>query len=202
MVDKKHEITLGVLNAVHENSHITQRSMAGELGIALGLANAYLRRCIKKGLIKVNQIPANRYAYYLTPQGFSEKSRLTGAYLTRGFHFFRLARAQFSDIYKACEERGQRRIVLHGLTDLAEIAVLCAGEYDVEIVSIFDASSKLDNYSGIPITLTLGQETSFDAVLITDFGNPQQAYDSLTKILAFEKVYAPEILKAHRESNL
>ena len=49
---------------------MTQRSMANELGIALGMANAYIKRCIRKGFIKVRQIPSNRYAYYLTPTGF------------------------------------------------------------------------------------------------------------------------------------
>ena len=88
------EITLGILNAVHENERITQRSIAEDLGIALGLANAYLKRCARKGLIKVRQAPANRYAYYLTPQGFAEKSRLTGEYLSDSFHFFRQARNQ------------------------------------------------------------------------------------------------------------
>ena len=56
--DDEAEITLGLLNAVEENSAHTQRSMASELGIALGLANAYLKRCARKGLIKVQQIPA------------------------------------------------------------------------------------------------------------------------------------------------
>ena len=46
------EITLGVLKAVEGNDSVTQRSLAKELGIALGLANAYLKRCAKKGLIK------------------------------------------------------------------------------------------------------------------------------------------------------
>lgn len=36
------EITLGVLDAVDSNASVTQRSMAKELGIALGLANSYL----------------------------------------------------------------------------------------------------------------------------------------------------------------
>ena len=62
---------------VEENSQITQRSLASELGIALGLTNAYLKRCVRKGWVKINQAPANRYAYYLTPRGFAEKSRLT-----------------------------------------------------------------------------------------------------------------------------
>ena len=48
MPNNEQKITLGVLNAIHDNSSITQRSMAGELGIALGLTNSYLMRCVKK----------------------------------------------------------------------------------------------------------------------------------------------------------
>ena len=64
-------ITLGLLNAIQDDNKLTQRSVAKGLGIALGLANAYLKRCIKKGYIKVSQVPPNRYAYYLTPRGFA-----------------------------------------------------------------------------------------------------------------------------------
>ena len=52
-VDGGSEILLELLNVVHENSDLTQRSMANQLGIALGLANTYLKRCIRKGYIKV-----------------------------------------------------------------------------------------------------------------------------------------------------
>ena len=70
-LDNEAKITLGLLNMVQGNSAMSQRSMAGDLGIALGLANSYLKRCVKKGLIKVSQAPAIRYVYYLTPNGFS-----------------------------------------------------------------------------------------------------------------------------------
>ena len=64
-------IVLSVLDVVERDPSVTQRSVARELGIALGLANAYLKRCVRKGLIKVSQVPRRRYAYYLTPQGFA-----------------------------------------------------------------------------------------------------------------------------------
>ena len=67
-------IVLSVLTFVERDSAITQRVLARKLGIALGLANAYLRRCVRKGLVDMHQVPINRYAYYLTPQGLSEKS--------------------------------------------------------------------------------------------------------------------------------
>ena len=43
-------ITLGVLSAIEEDDRATQRAISRDLGIALGLTNAYLKRCVKKGL--------------------------------------------------------------------------------------------------------------------------------------------------------
>src|SRR5258708_27312746 len=79
------EIVLDLLTSIERDSRVTQRKLAGDLGIALGLANSYLRRCVHKGLVKMSQAPLNRYAYYLTPQGFAEKSRLTAEYLSVSF---------------------------------------------------------------------------------------------------------------------
>jgi DNA-binding MarR family transcriptional regulator len=64
---------LSLLNSVDDGAQ-WQRRIAEDLGIALGLVNAYLKRCIKKGLVKVRQASARRYTYYLTPRGFTEKS--------------------------------------------------------------------------------------------------------------------------------
>src|SRR5215468_807900 len=86
-------IMLGLHESVERDGGQTQRRLASELGIALGLVNAYLKRCVKKGLLKVSEAPARRYAYYLTPQGFSEKSRLTVEYLSFSFAFFRRAKS-------------------------------------------------------------------------------------------------------------
>jgi len=202
MPNNEQKITLGVLNAIHDNSRITQRSMAGELGIALGLTNSYLKRCVKKGLIKVKHAPANRYAYYLTPQGFSEKSRLAREYLTQGFQFFRIAREQCSEIFRICSDQGQKKIALHGLTDLTEIAVLCASEHDVELVSIIDPSSKLDKYNDIPIHSGFSSLDDFDALIITDLGSSQQEFDLLVKHYGTDCVFAPAILKLSSKSKL
>ena len=79
---KEDATTLGILNAIDDKNDITQRHLAARLNVALGLTNSYLKRCIHKGLVKVHQAPATRYLYYLTPKGFTEKSRLTSAYLS------------------------------------------------------------------------------------------------------------------------
>src|SRR5262249_15874103 len=107
-------IMLGLLDAVEQDRAHSQRHLASELGIALGLVNAYLKRCIKKGLVKVRQVPARRYAYYLTPQGFAEKSRLTVEYLSYSFGFFRQAKHDCSELFGVAKGIGVQKILLAG----------------------------------------------------------------------------------------
>jgi len=74
---ENNRIVLGLLESLGRESAQSQRRLAAELGIAAWPVNIYLKRCVKKGLLKMTDAPARRYAYYLTPQGFSEKARLT-----------------------------------------------------------------------------------------------------------------------------
>ena len=131
-------LVLGLLKSVEQDGAKTQRRLAAELGIAVGLVNAYLNRCIQKGLVKVTEAPARRYAYYLTPQGFVEKSRLSLQYLTYSFRFFRQAKIDCLNAFQAARELGIGHVALSGVSDLAEIATICARESNVEIIAIVD----------------------------------------------------------------
>ena len=188
------EITLGVLNAVHADSGMTQRSVARQLGIALGLTNAYLKRCVKKGLIKVTQAPPNRYAYYLTPKGFAEKSRLTTEYLTSSFNFFRRARNQFDGLIAAAQAEGWRRLALYGASELAEVAVLCAADGAVEIVGIADADFRRRSFVGLIVAPRLDGLEPFDAVLFTTSRGAQACYDALAADYPPGRILAPPLL--------
>src|SRR5690349_1224505 len=162
-------IVLGLLESVERDGAQSQRKLASDLGIALGLVNAYLKRCVKKGLVKIGQAPARRYAYYLTPHGFAEKSRLTVEYLSSSFSFFRRAREDCSSVLKAARARGWTRIALAGVSDLAEIAILCALEQDIAIVAVIDPKATAERFVGTPVVRSINAVPStFDALLVTD----------------------------------
>src|ERR1035441_8319931 len=144
-------IMLGLLDAVEQDRVQSQRLLASELGIALGLVNAYLKRCVKKGLVKVRGAPARRYAYYLTPQGFAEKSRLTVEYLYYSFGFFRQAKTDCSGLFRAAKADGVNKILLAGQSDLAEIAALCAIEHGIEIVGVVQDGATTRAFIGLPV---------------------------------------------------
>ena len=124
--EREESLTLEILEAIEARSDVTQRHLARSTGIALGLTNSYLKRCVRKGLVKIHQAPANRYLYYLTPKGFTEKSRLTARYLSVSFAFYRKAGDSCRDAFQRCEKQGWNRVVLCGVSDLAEIASLRA----------------------------------------------------------------------------
>jgi DNA-binding MarR family transcriptional regulator len=179
------EIVLGLLTSIERDSAITQRKLAGDLGIALGLANSYLRRCVRKGLVKMSQVPLNRYAYYLTPQGFAEKSRLTAEYLAVSLNFFRRARGDCALLLQQCAARGWRRVALYGAGDLAEIAVLSAGEAGIEAVCVIDPGAAGKRCAGLPVVADLAAArllagpSGLDGVILTDTQAPQARFEAL-----------------------
>lgn len=188
-------IMLGLLDAVEQDRAQSQRLLASELGIALGLVNAYLKRCIKKGLIKVRSAPARRYAYYLTPQGFAEKSRLTVDYLSYSFGFFRQAKTDCSDLLKAASARGVEKVLLVGQTDLAEIASLCAMEHGIKIVGVVQKGSDKPDFIGLPVFDDFDAVTNpFDAVLITDLLKPRETCEVAVQHFGAERVLVPDLL--------
>ena len=188
------ETTLDLLGAVAEDGNVSQRNLAARLGIALGLTNAVLKRCLKKGLLKVQQVPARRYAYYLTPKGFAEKSRLTAEYLSTSLQFYRSARQEYTALLQYCETRGWRQIVLVGATELAEIVSLAAHGTDIEIIGVLDPGRNESSFCGFPIIQTLeGNHPS--AIIVTDVTDPQGAFDQLTKIIPAERVLAPPLMR-------
>jgi DNA-binding MarR family transcriptional regulator len=162
-------IILSLLESVERDGAQSQRRLASDLGIALGLVNAYLKRCVKKGFVKVTEAPARRYMYYLTPKGFAEKSRLTVEYLSLSFGFFRQAKADCNAVLQRASSLGNKRIVLAGRSDLAEIAIICAMECAIEIVAVVDPKADELHYLGRRIVPSFEAiERPYNAVMITD----------------------------------
>ena len=188
-------IMLGLLESVERDGTRSQRSLAAECGVALGLVNAYLRRCIKKGLIKVTDAPARRYTYYLTPQGFAEKSRLTVEYLSYSLSFFRHARSDCTAVFDAAKRRGWSRMALLGISDLAEISTICALESGITIVGIVDENSGLERFVGIPVFASVDAvPVPIDGLMVTNIKNSAEVYLAAVAQVGADRVASPALL--------
>ena len=194
--DREQALTLELLAAIESRSDVTQRHLAARLDVALGLANSYLRRCVRKGLVKITQAPANRYLYYLTPQGFAEKSRLTAHYLSVSFDFYRHAGASVVQTFQACEARGVRRILFVGISELAEIASARSHDTALEIIGTYAPQDLHSQYLGKPVWSGRLPDAPFDVAMLTALENCAALYREVAQQIDPIRIVAPDLLNA------
>ncbi len=200
--DKEESLTLEILQAIEEKNDVTQRHLASHLGVALGLANSYLKRCVRKGLIKIHEVPANRYLYYLTPKGFAEKSRLTAKYLSISFDFYRNASHSLNTVFNACEKKGYRRIILCGLSELTEIATIRAQDHSLDVIGIYQPGTDKQKVLKLPVWNNALPKDHFDACVITALNDPINMYKLLSKQVNKELIFIPAIFGIKDNNNL
>lgn len=194
--DREEALTLEILQAIDERSDVTQRHMADSMGVALGLANSYLRRCVRKGLVKITQAPANRYLYYLTPKGFAEKGRLTTEYLAYSFDFYRRASASLSTCLGRCSEQHYQRIMFAGISELTEIGSVRTHDFGLEVVGTFDPQASVTRFIGLPVWTDLAAIADCDAALFSSLSAAPELYRMLLEHFGEERVVVPSIVQS------
>ena len=189
---------LEFLHAIERGEVLTQMTLRKRIGISVGLVNALVKRGIRSGYVKARRAPFKRFAYCLTPRGFSEKSRLVATYLENSLAFFRGARNEYTDIFARARADGRSRLVLMGGGELAEIAVLAAWGEGLTLLALLDSETNRDQHYGLQVIRALEEIGPFDAVVITDSRTPQQAYEDMRERLPEAQVLAPPLLKITR----
>jgi DNA-binding MarR family transcriptional regulator len=207
-MDIENHRDLKLLEAVEEDSRVTQRSLATKLGIALGLTNIYLKRLVRKGYIKCVNVQSNRITYLITPRGIAEKARLTYEFMDYSLHLFGEVRQHLRTALQECA-RANRRVAICGRGEAAELAYLSLKESGLEPVAIFDNVGGHD-FLGIPvrpisdhdqvaydliIVATLESSGQQVAALIRD-GVPQEKLFPLRQGVAPKRTPAAELVKS------
>ena len=162
---------LQLLEALEQESRITQRSLAGRLGIALGLTNLYLRRLIRKGYVKCVTVSPNRLVYSLTPKGVSRKARLTYEFMKYSLDFYRDARQHLRRSLAQAVTR-QQRVALYGTGDAAELVFLLTREMGLELIAVFGPESG-GQFLGHPVQPLAEHSTvAFDVLIVAVLERP------------------------------
>jgi DNA-binding MarR family transcriptional regulator len=175
--------SLQILDKLSNNDSLTQRELSSSLGIALGLVNSYIKNLIKKGYITVKAIPSKRYAYYLTPKGFTEKTRLTYDLLHDYTRVYREARKNLTELFHDLQKNGVKRIVFAGVDEVAEIAYITLQETKLELVAVADTEGTRENFFNWKIhPLSAITDMEYDCVVVTTYLKKDNVYQELIRI--------------------
>jgi len=174
-----------ILDTFEVEPEVSQRSLAKELGVALGLTNLLVRRLVGQGWVHAKRITPNRVRYFLTPAGLVEKTRMSRAYLEHNVQFYRETRdriqQQFSALSTDWPANGSpspaKRVVFYGAGEVAEIGYVCLMETDLQLVGVVDPA-RTKPFFGMSVAgpanidgLVLNGQP-FDRLVVMSFSNP------------------------------
>ena len=203
-VNEQHE--LRVLELVEERDRITQRGVATELEIALGMANALIKRLVNKGYIKVKDAPSRRYKYYITPEGFIEKGRLVSKYIANSFKFYGEVRRDYEMLANqvsanhASTSQGAR-VCCVGTGEVMEIAQMVFAAHNIEVVCVLDVladegEQRFQKFRDIPDEIA----SQIGCLVITETRRPHKVFEILASTEGDKEILAPAFMKINKSS--
>lgn len=199
MADKiKTLAKINLLSELETGDFQTQQALSQKVSLSIGIVNIMLKRAVAKGFVKVKSAPYKRYAYYLTPTGFHEKSKLVSEYLETSLDFFRMAKQQYATLLEELSDQiDQPKILFYGEGELVEIATLAAQHVNVSISGIYAPHINTDNYHTLPVLRHKDALEDIDAIILVETRHPLEFYQQIKTRFPDKQILAPEFLKIH-----
>lgn len=168
----KSEITekeFAVIREISNNHQPNQRIIAKRVGISLGLTNLIIKRLIKKGYIKIKEVPPRTIQYILTPKGFAEKTIKTYRYTLQTIKTLEAIKTGIQEIVENAYGKGGRDFLILG---------------NGELVSLTEIVFKNLNFGDVKITKTeiLSNKKRPTCNLLYNLNGNQQRVDLLSEI--------------------
>ena len=90
---------------------------------------------------------------------------------------------------------GHRKIALVGVGELAEIALLCALQHNIEVVGVADEGATANRFRHVTLVRDPASLPAHDLILVCDLSNPQDTFEKLSGQFGAESIRAPALLK-------
>lgn len=182
LMDVEARRNLQALDAIALDDRVTQRSLADQLGMALGLTNIYLKRLVRKGYVKCVNIQSNRLRYLLTPKGIREKTRLTYEFMEYSLTLYSQVRGQLRARLAPYAEGDRRRVAIYGGGEIAELAFLSVTELGLDMVAVFDREARKP-FLGHPVRpIATHADVPFDLLLVAILDEPDRVVEQVVAL--------------------
>jgi DNA-binding MarR family transcriptional regulator len=129
--DPNREMVL--LEQIEYDPDINQKTLAANLGVAVGTVNWHLKRLIAKGYVKVKRAQRRKLRYIITPEGIAFRARLTVNYIEQSMQLYRIVRERVRESLVELKMAGYDSVRLQGDGDIADICRLTCIEQGVHV---------------------------------------------------------------------
>jgi len=181
-LDVEDRRNLQALEAIEEDDHLTQRSLANRLGIALGLTNIYLKRLVRKGYVKCVNVQSNRLRYLLTPKGIAEKTRLTYEFMRYSVFLYGAVRQHLHAVLEPYMLDNRTRVAVYGTGEAAELAYLSIAGLGLEMVAVFDRQADGRFLGHAVRDIAEHDQVAFDLLLVATLDHAEPIVEDLVRL--------------------
>lgn len=101
-----------------EGQPVSQRVLARQAGLSLGMTNALLKRFFERGWIKLTRLDARKVHYAMTPEGIEEIARKAVGFFVRAAGNARVYWARIDDFAARLAQNGYEGIILESPLEL------------------------------------------------------------------------------------
>lgn len=177
---------LNILKELEKNPVVSQRELSNKFGIALGVTNACLKRMARRGWIRIMGLNHRKIRYYLTPQGFAEKAKLSLHLISWNVHHYAALKGIIAEKFLEMQAHGIERIVFYGIGDEMEIAYVTLQGVKLKLVGIVEDAEKMNKKEVFGFQLMDVQQVRTlkpDAILVTSLENRGKRVETLKKCI-------------------
>jgi len=101
-----------VLTILDREDSPSQREIARQTGFSVGLVNTLIKKCAKKGLVKIERLNSRNIKYILTPEGIKEKTQKTIDYIKRSYQAISELQSKVEEITKKHISEGRNIYII------------------------------------------------------------------------------------------
>lgn len=96
-----------ILHILDKEDNPSQREIAKKTGISLGLVNTLIKKCAKKGLVKIERLNSRNIKYILTPNGVKEITKKTISYVERSYKAIQRIQSEVKELARKHSKEGK-----------------------------------------------------------------------------------------------
>ncbi len=143
---------LRLLEEIEATPDSSQRRLASQIGVALGVANLLVRSLAKKGYVRATKVGWRRWVYILTPAGFARKVHLTLDYVDRFMTHYQRVRQLLHEEIGGLALNAESRIAIYGTKELTELIYLALRDIGITEIDVFDGKDSGRKFIGMPVS--------------------------------------------------
>ncbi|WP_078717157.1 winged helix-turn-helix transcriptional regulator [Paucidesulfovibrio gracilis] len=174
---------LAILDALNDDSGLSQYELGCRLHLSSAMVNQYLRSMQQEDLVRFKPRDGKSYHYELTAEGQACRESMFAEYSSETVQLYSRIKRYVKSRVLGLERSGRTRVVLFGAAETCEVVLSALMDGGLTVLALLDNDEEKHgrvfhgHVIGHPALL---EQIDCDAVVITSFGKQQEIFEQLS----------------------